>query len=283
MGNDEYTIFKLQPQFTPGRNISFGGTKEKEMINTFNIFNILWYAPENSEKLEEWIAFSNVSVIKVTEENLFKSMILLGQTLRLVISTTGSYAEKSIPKIAEILNISVIIYCMDINYHKKWSQKYQIIRGVFTNPADIFDKLLELQKPYTFPLFSYKIINYDEFSFNYYDSLKNTELLLKERNFILKLNKYKQFCCLALYEFKLAYFLNEDFLDRFRSQTVEVVNFFYGESIFSIPGMDYYFANTIFDRPTKELNYFFMGLTLISVYFSKLPYLYGILNYEEIL
>ena len=26
-----------------------------------------------------------------------------------------------------------------------------------------------------------------------------------------------------------------------------------------------------------------MGLTLISVYFSKLPYLYGILNYEEIL
>lgn len=47
--------------------------------------------------------------------------------------------------------------------------------------------------------------------------------------------------------------------------------------------MDYYFANTIFDRPTKELNYFFMGLTLISVYFSKLPYLYGILNYEEIL
>ena len=172
---------------------------------------------------------------------------------------------------------------MDINYHKKWSQKYQIIRGVFTNPADIFDKLLELQKPYTFPLFSYKIINYDEFNFNYYDSLKNTELLLKERNFILKLNKYKQFCCLALYEFKLAYFLNEDFLDRFSYQTVEVVNFFYGESIFSIPGMDYYFANTIFDRPTKELNYFFMGLTLISVYFSKLPYLYGILNYEEIL
>ena len=51
----------------------------------------------------------------------------------------------------------------------------------------------------------------------------------------------------------------------------------------SIPGMDYFFAGIIFDKPTKELIIFFIGLNLLSAYFSKFPYLYGVLNYDEIL
>ena len=42
------------------------------MIETFNTFDILWYAPENSEKLEEWIAFTNIVVLKITDEEQFK-------------------------------------------------------------------------------------------------------------------------------------------------------------------------------------------------------------------
>ena len=281
MGNEKCNIVKLQPQYTPGRNFSFGGDKEKEMIESFNTFDILWYAPENSEKLEEWIAFTNVSVLKVTTEELFKSTALLGQMLKLIVITTGSYAEKTIPKLAGLLKISVIIYCMNLDYRKKWSEKYDIICGVYSTPEGIFENLLGLQKLFGFPLFSYKIISYEEFSFNYYDSFKKNELLLKDSNFTLKLNKYERFCSSCLYEFKLASLNHGDFLDYFGSETLEIIKFFYGGPIFSIPGMDY-FLSDINDKPKKQLLHFFYGLTLTSAYFSKLPYLYGLLKYEEI-
>jgi len=251
------------------------------MIESFNTFDILWYAPENSEKLEEWIAFTNVSVLKVTTEELFKSTALLGQMLKLIVITTGSYAEKTIPKLAGLLKISVIIYCMNLDYHKKWSEKYDIICGVYSTPEGIFENLLGLQKLFGFPLFSYKIISYEEFSFNYYDSFKKNELLLKDSNFTLKLNKYERFCSSCLYEFKLASLNHGDFLDYFGSETLEIIKFFYGGPIFSIPGMDY-FLSDINDKPKKQLLHFFYGLTLTSAYFSKLPYLYGLLKYEEI-
>lgn len=50
-----------------------------------------------------------------------------------------------------------------------------------------------------------------------------------------------------------------------------------------IPGMQILFSGTIFDKPTKELNIFFIELTYISAYFSKYPYIYGTLSYDEIL
>ena len=285
MGGEKSTIVKLKPQFIPEKNISFGGTLEKEMIETFNTFDILWYAPENSEKLEQWIAFTNVVVQKITNEELFKTTALIIKMIRRsIVIATGNYAEKTIPKIAELLQLDVIIYCMNKDYHKQWSEKYQIIKGVFTTPGEIFEYLLKFQKlGFDIPVFNYKIISSEEFNFNFYDSLKNSEFILKDNIFNLKLNKYERSCSGRLYELKLANANILDFFDFFRSNTVDVINLFYGQTVMSIPGMDYFFAGTIFDRPTKELNLFFIALNLISVYFSKLPYLYGVLNYDEIL
>ena len=79
MGN--YQIFKTIPHFNKNRNISFGGEEEEEMIQKFNAFNILWYAPEVSEKIEEWIAFTNVEVIKVTNEKDFLNRAISSLTL----------------------------------------------------------------------------------------------------------------------------------------------------------------------------------------------------------
>lgn len=282
MEDEEYTTIKLQPQFSPNRNISFGGDKEKEMLETFNIFDILWYAPENSEKLEEWVAFTNVNVIKETEEEKFKAIALLGRMLRLIIITTGAYAEKTIPKLVGLINISVFIYDTNLDYYQQWSKKYDMINGVYDNPKDLFEKLLDHQNIFAFPLFSYKMIIHDEFSFNYFDSLKNTELLLKDRNFTIKLNKYEKILSSCFCEYRLANMRVGNFFDNFRSDIVKIIDFFYGKSVFSIPGMEYYFANTIFDAPVKELNIFFLGLTIISAYFSKYPFLYGLLNYDEI-
>ena len=194
MGSDESTVIKLKPKFIPERNISFGGEIEKEMIETFNTFDILWFAPENSEKLEEWIAFTNIVVQKVTNEEQFKTTVFLLEMIRRsVVITTGKYAEKTIPKIAELLKLQVIIYCMNLDYHKQWSKKYSIIGGVFNTPAQIFEYLLKLQKSgFDIPIFSYKIISSEEFNFNYYDSLQNTEFILKDNIFNLKLNRYER-------------------------------------------------------------------------------------------
>ena len=182
---DKSTIIKLKPQFIPEKNIYFGGELEKEMVETFNTFDILWYAPENSEKLEKWAAFTNVAVLKITNEEQFKIIALLGEQIRRsVIITTGKYGEKTIPKIVQSLRLRIIIYCMNIDYHKRWSAKYKLIRGVFSTPTQIFEDLLKLQKSgFNIPIFSYKIISSEEFNFNYYDSMKNTEFILKDNIF----------------------------------------------------------------------------------------------------
>ena len=285
MGNKESTLVKLKPKFIPGRNISFGGILEKKMIETFNTFDILWYAPEDSEKLEEWIAFTNVTVQKFTKEEEFINIALLGEMIRrYVIIATGAYAEKTIPKIAKILKLQVIIYCMNVEYHKQWSKNYSIIRGVFTTPAQLFEDLLKLhQIGFGFHEFSYKIISSGEFNLNYYDSLKNTEFILKDNSFLLKLNKYERYLSGCQHEFKFSHLNLSDYFDCFRSDTADLVTFFYGENAILIPGMEYFLAGTIFDKPTKEFNIFCIGLIILSAYFSKLPYLYGILSYDEIL
>ena len=270
VGFNASTIVKLKPQFNPERNISFGGELEKEMIETFNTFDILWYAPENSEKLEEWIAFTNVNVQKITKEEEFKITAILGEMIRRsVVITTGNYAEKTIPKIAESLRLQVIIYCMNVDYHKQWSEKYTIIRGIFSTPTQIFEDLLKLQKSgFDIPIFSYKIISSEEFNFNYYDSLKNTEFILKDNIFNLKLNKYERYCSGFLHELKLANDNYLDFLDYFRSDTVDVIKFFYGQTVMSIPGMGQFLSGTIFDKPTKELFFFFSFKFNFSLFFK---------------
>ena len=286
MGNNETSLtVKLKPKIIPEKNISFGVKYEKEMLETFNTFDILWYAPENTEKLEQWIAFTNIVVQKITDEEQFKITVLMGEMIRRsIVIATGKFAEKTIPKINSLLNTNVIIYCMNKDYHKQWSKKYESIKGVFTKPSEIFEYLLKFQKTgFDIPVFNYTFILSEEFNFNFYDSLKNTEFILKENIFNLKLNKYERRLSGRLRELKLAHDNISDFFDFFRSNTVEIINFFYGETVFLFPGMDYYFAGTIFDNPTKELNLFFIALNLISVYFSKFPYLYGYLNYEEIL
>ena len=285
MGAQENKVVKLSPKFDPKRNISFGGDLEKEMIETFNTFDILYYAPENSEKLDEWVAFINVIVTKVTKEGEFKTIALLGQMLRrYIIITSGKYGENIIPSIAQMLKINVIIYCMNVEHHKQWSKKYGRIQGVFSTPAQIFEYLLKLQKTgFDFPIFSYKIFSSEIFNFNYYDSLTKTEFILKENIFTLKLNKYERFLSGCIYEFKLAYSKFADFFDYFRSDTVDIIKLYYGQPVLDIPGMEFLLSGTIFDKPVKELNLFFIILTYISAYFSKYPYLYGLLSYDEII
>lgn len=102
MGNSQ--IIKQRPHFDSRKNISFGGDLEERMIQEFNQFDIVWYCPENSEKLEEWRAFTNVNVIKVSKEDVFNVFVGMGNLWNLIIITTGAFAEKIHTKIAWIFS-----------------------------------------------------------------------------------------------------------------------------------------------------------------------------------
>jgi len=98
------------------------------MINKFNAFDILWYASKDSEKLENWVTFTNVNVTKTSDMNIFIQMAVKSHLCNLMIIASGSFAEKTIPLNEEKLLIgNIIIYCMNSEYHKKWSKKYKSI------------------------------------------------------------------------------------------------------------------------------------------------------------
>ena len=295
MGNSQ--IIKQKPHVDLRKNITIGGVLEAKMIQEYNQFDIVWYAPENAEKIEEWKAFTNVNVIKVSKEDVFNVFAAMANTWNIIIITTGSFAEKTIPKMPLIYtSADIIIYCMDVDYHKNWSKKYKCICGVFSHPDQIFEYLLGLQKYIiNMPIFSYKIYNNNEFNFNYYDSLKNVELLVNQQNFDLRLNKYEKFCVYALKYYSLVNRKYKDLFTKFSINYNEIITFFDGETVGSyikqlyeanignLPDMYYIFSGLpLYENPIKNLNHIFIGLTLISLYFSKIPYLYGYLNYEEV-
>ena len=159
MGNQQPKTFTLKPLMDKTKNISFGGKKEEEMIQKFNAFDILWYAPEDSEQLENWIAFTNVDVIKTSDVNIFIQRAVKSHFFNLIIISTGSLAKEILPLLyPKLLTPNIIIYCMNSDYYKKWSEKYDSIVGVFTHPEEIFEYLLNLQaNGYSFPLFKYDI------------------------------------------------------------------------------------------------------------------------------
>ena len=281
MGNSKLT--KLKPHFCPRKNIMFGGKLEEKMIEEFNSLDIIWYASENSEKLQEWRAFTNVNVIKISEESEFKEIISMKEMPYSIIITTGTFAEKTIPKINDKnTDLIILIYCMNKDYHKKWSKEYLTIKGIFTHPEEIFEYLLKFQdEGVKIPLFCYKINDRKEFNFNYYNSLSNEEFLVNQNNFSLKLNKYEKFCLNTLNYFKKVCFRGYYF-DIFRLDASKIISLIYGNDIANIPLSISHMFHGIFDQAPLELNNFFIGLTFISLYFSKFPYLFGFLNYKEI-
>ena len=266
----------IEPFKDKSKNISFGGDKEKEMINKFNAFDILWYASEDSEELEKWIAFTNVNVTKTSDMNIFYQMALKSRLCNLIIISSGSFAEKTFPFIDEKLLIgNIIIYCMNSEYHKKWSKKYKSIIEVCTKPSQIFEFLLQCHIPYNIPFFNYKFENKEIIKDEHYTYDNNTEIKINKDNFSFKLNDYEKFCAEALRNYRLSYINYKTFFESFMDNSKIIFDFFYTD-VFLVSSLNDYIISF------KDLINNLKGLTLLSLYFSKFPFLFGVLNYLEI-
>lgn len=290
MGNsDSDTVeqtkqIKQMPYFSEDINITFGGKEEEDMINKFNAFDILWYAPDSSEKLQNWKAFTNVDVFPISDEKEFMNIIENKTKLYYIVISTGSFAEKTIPKLKK--NISppvIIIYCMDYKHHKQWSQNYTFIHGVFTQPFQVFEYLLNLQNlGYDIPIFNYEINYEKEFNFNLYENIKNEKYKVKENICSLKWNKYEKFCVDMLHYFRSACIKADDYYEHFLKNISYMIDLFYGKNRIPEIGGAHILGIVILIKPELELLDFFIDLTLISLYFSKFPYFFGVLSYIEI-
>ena len=168
MGNVK--SINLLPFKDPKKTISFGGVLEEEMIQKFTGSTIVWYAPEKSEKLEKWKAFSNVEVIRATKEEELYECLLSYPSLTIAIMT-GKYAEYLFTK-TKIINelilkpdLIIIIYCLNKEYHLNWSKNYTKIVKVATKPNQIFEFLLQFQTKIfqNIHLLNYKIDDYKKF------------------------------------------------------------------------------------------------------------------------
>ena len=289
---DTVNIIVQKPYLDPEKDISFGGNEEEEMIKKFNSYDILWYAPYDSEeKLEKWKAFTNINVIKVTNEIEFIQKAIEPH-LKLLIITTGPFAEATFPKIGEDINLPlIIIFTQNIEYYKNWSTKYKhIINLVLSLPSQIFEFLLKCHEDlFNIPLFEYELNYQKEFIFNYYDYVTKKELLINKNNFSLKLNKYEKFSIHSQRYFQRV-LGSLNFKRTFISDCNFLLNVFYSKSMKNILNIKFacepvlMLEYDVFDVLSfaNELASILIKLTIISLYFSKYAFLFYDLSYSEI-
>ena len=290
---DKINIIVQKPFLDPKKDISFGGNEEEEMIKKFNSNDILWYAPYDSEeKLEKWKAFTNIDVIKITNESEFIQKAIKEPHLNLIIITTGPFAEATIPKIGEDISLPIIIiYTQNIEHYKNWSTKYKhIIDQVFSLPSQIFEFLLKFHKDlFNIPLFEYELNYQKKFSFNYYDYVTKKELLIDKNNFSLKLNKYEKFSIYCQRHFQTA-LKNLNFKRTFIFDSNFLLNVFYSKTMKNILNLQLACQSVLMLEYdiidvlsfANELVFILIKLTIISLYFSKYAFLFYDLSYSEI-
>ena len=231
LDNSISKIFKLKSISDKRKDISFGGILEEKMLQKFNIFDIIWYSPKDSEKLENWKAFTNINVRKISDEMEFIQAAQQSYLFNSIIIATGPFAEKTIPLMDEkILEYSIIfIYCKNPDYYKKWSEKYESITSICEHPEQIFENLLKITNLFDMPLFSYEIISTKEFNFNYYDGIYNFELKLNNDYFSLKLDDYEKFCVKTFHHFKLCSEGNKNIFGKFIIDSNIIMKLFNGD------------------------------------------------------
>ena len=276
MGNVK--SINLLPFKDPKKTISFGGVLEEEMIQKFTGSTIVWYAPEKSEKLEKWKAFSNVEVIRATKEEELYECLLFYPSLTIAIMT-GKYAEylftktKIINELIRKPDLIIIIYCLNKEYHLNWSKNYRKIVKVATKPNQIFEFLLQFQTKIfqNIHLLNYKIDDYKKFNVNFFHD-ENLDKNISN-DFSLKFNHYETFCLYFNFQFNKA-LSDRGFFILFNMNFNMIIYLFYGKEI---DDDEIYSFDATYN--VCEALYF---LTIISVYFSKYSYLYGCFTYKEI-
>ena len=260
---------------------------EKELMSNFKYFNVLWYSPNNDEDFEEFkIYFKNVRFVKVKD---LESAVIFFQkessSDEWIVVTPGSKGQELIKRLEENKCINAFfVYCMNVEFHRKWTQNIKKVKCLTSNPEILKQKFCELNKNYKFPSFAYSDMNTKktlddlDFLFNINDINTDNEYALNSvkreiKNILNNINKskneYNNFCIRTIH-----YLKGKDCLNDFK-QPVPDIN-----------SMLYHYVKlfkSFNDAQIENIIKFMKNSVYLSLYFNQYKYLLNIYSYNEVL
>lgn len=270
---------------------------KEQMKNMFKYFNVYWFDPNNSISYDEWKEGPFNKIELIIEKDAQKIISFFQEYSSIeewIIITPGTKGEDLIKELYKFKCInSFIIYCFNPENHKNWAKKYDKIKGISTDSNDLCKSLLKINKKYLIPYFTYKIeIEKERNYVSDLNKIKENEdnkyaaNSLKRENKLALLdannggNKYNIFCTKTY-----SYFKNEleefDVNSEFLKETSEFVQIFFD---ISPPKKEEDKSEFVKELIKDSIIFkdFLKDITLISLYFSKYPYLYENLDYTTV-
>ena len=262
-----------------------GTNYEEELFSNFKYFNIFWFDPNKSHDFDHFIKyFENVQIYKgfdiETVLNFFKKESSIEEW---IVITPGTKGEELVSKLHENKSIKAFcVFCFNPQFHQEWVKKYEKIKCLTNDPITLTEKFIELNKEYLIPNFNYdekinkKKIDFD-LNFNPKDLKPNNKFSLNSvlrefsdlnKSFNKNQNKYNIFCMKTLHYLKKENCF-DDFIKTIKNENVPF----------------YKYVENIKIEETeriKKIIKFVENITLISLYFSKYPYLLNLFSSQEI-
>jgi len=251
---------------------------EKELNTNFKYFNVLWYDPNYSNNLDLFKkCFEHVQFYRgddfYSTINFFKKESIS----EWIVVTPGSLGKELILNLESFQCIKAFfIYCDNPQFHD-WAKKIKKVKCITSDLEILCKKFIELNNSYFYPNFNYSSKEDNNSNQNNnleYSVNKNFALIKEFREKRNKINdKYNNLCIKFI-----NYLDKNDDENELRNPKekenlfLNVFTNFFGEKI------DKSFFDS-FNELTIDMAEI---LILISLYFSKYPYLLNILSYQEV-
>ena len=254
----------------------------EELKTNFKYFNIFWFDPNktnNFDFINKY--FVNVQFYKGFElESIINFFNKESSLEEWIVISPGSKGEELISKLHEKESIKAFfIFCHNKKKHEEWIKKYKKIKCLTNDPKILIKQFIEINKDYLIPNFKFGDENKEKIDFKFdFNNLKSNnkysfKSAKREYDDLIKSinkneNKYNIFCM------KILKYLNED-------------NFFidFVETLKDKIQILYFYIENIKIEETerlKKLIKFVKNIILISLYFSKYPYLLHLFSYNDI-
>ena len=254
-----------------------GSEYEKELNTNFQYFNVFWYDQNKTNDFYLFKkCFENVQFYKAHDLNSIINFFKKESISEWIVVSSGSKGKELIQNLENINCIkSFFIYCQNTKLHESWAKNIKKVGCITSDPEILCQKFIEFNDSYCIPHFNYKSkTNNMEIP-----SIENkifSENLLGSNSITLKhlidakkrsKEKYNNLCI------KVIHLLDGDEFDNdFKNTNLE------GDSpvILTINMLK---SNDIILQSIKNN---LRCLVLISLYFSKYPFLYNLCTLEEI-
>ena len=285
------TYRELEPELLLNNDQEKNKYSEDKLIQfskDFDYFNICWYDSNHSNDcLTFKKAFQKVDVIRgFSIESIINFFKNYNKFEEFILICPGKNGKKLVPQIIDNKSIkAIIIYCLNPEYHKEWTMKYEKIKGIISKEDEILLMINKINQNYYFPEYNYGL-RYDEneviylsIKFEEIDTKGYSEHLIKaleretretSEEFNQFKNKYKKFCIKMINYYKYN-----------KQEFIEILKI--SKSNFLIEVLEYKEKKLM--PSEKEMNDFCLfleNLTFLNLYIIKCPFIIETLSYEEI-